>query len=232
MYFICCIAGNQAEPVETSQQEEEYQVTEKIIYIVDDNKEFRESTAWMLEGEGYTVQDFDSPDKALEKFASVDNKTPCCILLDVRMPKMSGLDLHDQMNDKSIDVPVVYMTGHGDVPLAVEAMKKGALTFLEKPLQDDALKSALGIAFSNDVQNARGTKPDKALIEDYKARLATLTKREAQILDKVVEGDTNMNIGFDLDISIKTVELHRSRAIKKLGTRSIAETVKLVMACR
>jgi len=207
-------------------------MSDKTVFIVDDNREFRESTAWMLEGIGYAVQDFDSPDDALKAFADVKKEHQCCILLDVRMPKMSGLDLHDKLNDQSIDVPIVYMTGHGDVPLAVEAMKKGAITFLEKPLQDEALESALNLAFSDDVQSARGTKLDKATIDEYKQRLATLTKREAQILDKVVEGNTNMTIGFDLDISIKTVELHRSRAVKKLGTRSIAETVQLVMACR
>ena len=207
-------------------------MSEKTVFIVDDNKEFRESTAWMLEGSGYAVQDFDSPEKALQSFATIDKATRCCILLDVRMPTMSGLDLHDQMNDKSIDVPIVYMTGHGDVPLAVEAMKKGAITFLEKPLRDEALEAALDVAFSEEVQAARGTRLDKATIEEYRGRLESLTRRERQIVDMVVEGSTNMTIGFDLNISIKTVELHRSRAIKKLGTRSLAETVKLVMACR
>jgi len=207
-------------------------MTEKTVFIVDDNTEFRQSTAWMLEGFGYKVQDFNSPDTALKAFADIEKDQLCCVLLDVRMPNMSGLDLHDKLNEQSIDVPVVYMTGHADVPIAVEAMKKGAITFLEKPLKDDALQSALRVAFSKEVQSARGTKLDKSTLDEYRQRLATLTKREAEILEKVVEGNTNMNIGFELDISIKTVELHRSRAIKKLGTRSIAETVKLVVACR
>jgi len=207
-------------------------MTERTVFIVDDNKDFRESTAWMLEGAGYQVQGFDEPETALERFAELDRSVPCCVLMDVRMPGMSGLDVHDAMNAREIDVPVVYMTGHGDVPLAVEAMKKGAITFLEKPLQDSALEAALDSAFSPPVQQARGTWPNRAELDDFRDRMATLTPRETEIIDKVVEGNTNMVIGFDLNISIKTVELHRSRATKKLGTRSVPELVKLVMACR
>lgn len=207
-------------------------MSERTVFVVDDNKEFRESTAWMLEGAGYKVQGFEAPETALERFAEMDRTTPCCVLMDVRMPTMSGLDVHDAMHERAIDLPVVYMTGHGDVPLAVEAMKKGAVTFLEKPLQDDALEAALSTAFSSSVQQARGTKLDKATLDEFHRRMASLTPRESQIIDKVVEGNTNMVIGFDLNISIKTVELHRSRATKKLGTRSVPELVKLVLACR
>jgi len=111
----------------------------KLVFVVDDNEEFRESTAWMLEGAGYETDCFGDAGEALNSFTAVSKDTPCCVLLDVRMPGMSGLDVHDAMHEKSIDLPVVYMTGHGDVPLAVEAMKKGAITFLEKPLHDDTL---------------------------------------------------------------------------------------------
>lgn len=207
-------------------------MADRTVFVVDDNKEFRESTQWMLEGAGYQVQGFEEPEIALDRFAEMDKVTPCCVLLDVRMPTMSGLDVHDAMHERSIDVPVVYMTGHGDVPLAVEAMKKGAVTFLEKPLQDDALEAALSTAFSSSVQQARGSKIDKATLDEFHRRMALLTPREAEIIDKVVEGNTNMVIGFDLNISIKTVELHRSRATKKLKTRSVPELVKLVLACR
>jgi len=207
-------------------------MAERTVFILDDNKDFRESTGWMLEGAGYRVQGFAEPEPALKKFAELDKATPCCVLLDVRMPGMSGLDVHDAMNERAIDVPVVYMTGHGDVPLAVEAMKKGALTFLEKPLQSEALEAALDTAFSPAVQQARGVRPDRASIDDFRQRTNTLTRREAEVINKVVEGNTNMVIGVHLNISVKTVELHRSRATKKLGVRSVPQLVKMVLACR
>jgi len=152
--------------------------------------------------------------------------------MDVRMPGMSGLDVHDTMNARAINLPVVYMTGHGDVPLAVEAMKKGALTFLEKPLQDEALDNALEKAFSSEVQLSRGMKQPQTEVEVFKQKLATLTGREKQIIELVLAGETNMNIGLDLNISVKTVEHHRGRAVKKLGVRTHPQLFKMMMACR
>jgi len=204
----------------------------KLVFVVDDNEEFRESTAWMLEGAGYDTDCFGDASEALDSFSGVSQDTPCCVLLDVRMPGMSGLDVHDAMNEKSIDLPVVYMTGHGDVPLAVEAMKKGAITFLEKPLQDETLTIALDTAFSEDVQQSRGKSLDPKEVAKFKEGLASLTKREKEIVDLVYEGLTNMNIGHDLGISIKTVELHRSKAVKKLGVRTIPALIKLMAVCR
>ncbi|MEE9335100.1 MAG: response regulator [Granulosicoccaceae bacterium] len=204
----------------------------KLVFVVDDNAEFRESTAWMLEGSGYKTTCFAGAAEALESFKAVDLDTPCCVLLDVRMPGMSGLDVHDAMLEKTIDLPVVYMTGHGDVPLAVEAMKKGAITFLEKPLQDAALNTALDTAFSDDVQQSRGKALDPDTVAKFKESMATLTIREKQIIDLVYEGLTNMNIGHELNISVKTVELHRSRAVNKLDARTIPALVKLMAVCR
>jgi len=140
--------------------------------------------------------------------------------------------VHDAMNARAIHLPVVYMTGHGDVPLAVEAMKKGALTFLEKPLQDEALESALEKAFSTEVQLNRGIKQPQSEIDAFKKKVADLSDREQQIIELVLEGHTNMNIGHELNISIKTVELHRSRAVKKLGVRTFPQLVKMMVACR
>lgn len=202
------------------------------VFILDDNDDFRESTAWLLQGAGYTVSHFGDPDQAVNELADVPLDEPCCLLLDVRMPGKSGLDVHDCLNERAIDIPVVYMTGHGDVPLAVEAMKKGALTFLEKPLEDDALQAALDTAFSHSVQQARGKRPDPATLATWHRRLDSLTCRESQILDLVVEGHTNNTIAGKLNISIKTVELHRSRAVHKLEAQSLAEVVRIVMACR
>ncbi len=207
-------------------------VSEKLVFVVDDNKDFLESTLWMLEGVGYEAKGFEDTNAALDAFSEIDNSTPCCVLMDVRMPGMSGLDVHDAMNARAIHLPVVYMTGHGDVPLAVEAMKKGALTFLEKPLQDEALESALQRAFSTEVQLNRGIKQPQSEIDQFKKKVGDLSDRERQILELVLEGQTNMNIGHELNISIKTVELHRSRAVKKLGVRTFPQLVKMMVACR
>jgi len=207
-------------------------MSDKLILVVDDNKDFLESTVWMLEGVGYEARGFDDTELALDEFDKVEKARPCCVLMDVRMPGMSGLDVHDTMNARAIDIPVVYMTGHGDVPLAVEAMKKGALTFLEKPLQDAALDRALDKAFSSEVQLSRGMKQPQTEVEKFKRKLETLTKREKRIIELVLAGDTNANIGLELDISVKTVEAHRGRAVKKLGVRTHPQLFKMMMACR
>ena len=148
------------------------------------------------------------------------------------MPGMSGLDVHDTMNKRAINLPVVYMTGHGDVPLAVEAMKKGALTFLEKPLQDEALDSALEKAFSTEVQLSRGMKQPQTEVDKFKEKLATLTAREMEIIELVLTGETNMNISHEINVSVKTVEHYRARAVKKLGVRTHPQLFKMMMACR
>ena len=207
-------------------------MSDKLVFVVDDNKEFLESTVWMLEGVGYEAKGFDDTELALDEFEKVENTKPCCVLMDVRMPGMSGLDVHDTMNARAISLPVVYMTGHGDVPLAVEAMKKGALTFLEKPLQDEALDSALERAFSSEVQLSRGMKQSQTEVEIFKAKLEQLTYREKQVIELVLAGETNVNIGLELNISVKTVELHRGRAVKRLGVRTYPQLFKMMMACR
>jgi len=123
-------------------------MTQRNIFIVDDNAEFRQSAEWWLQGAGYQVESFENPSRALDQLAGRDTPEQVCVLLDVRMPEMSGLDMHDALHARGIPSPVIYMTGHGAVPLAVEAMKKGAVTFLEKPLDDTALETALETAFS------------------------------------------------------------------------------------
>ena len=207
-------------------------MSDKLVLVVDDNIEFLESTVWMLEGFGYEARGFDNTEIALDEFDKIEKTKPCCVLMDVRMPGMSGLDVHDTMNKRAINLPVVYMTGHGDVPLAVEAMKKGALTFLEKPLQDEALDSALEKAFSTEVQLSRGMKQPQTEVDKFKEKLATLTAREMEIIELVLTGETNMNISHEINVSVKTVEHYRARAVKKLGVRTHPQLFKMMMACR
>ena len=146
---------------------------------------------------------------------------------------MSGLEFHDKLKMESVDIPVVYMTGHADVPLAVEAMKKGATTFLEKPLDNQQLTHAIESAIharstreSEFIVNRRQSKSD---CREFREKLETLTPREKDVLDGVVEGHVNKVIASNLDISVRTVEVHRSRVMKKLGIRTASEAVKLVL---
>lgn len=206
----------------------------KMVYILDDNDDFRRSTAWMLEAYDYEVMDFDSAEPALDAMARHKRNHLECLLLDVRMPGMSGLDVHDILNSRGIVVPVVYMTGHADVPLAVEAMKKGAITFLEKPLQTEALEKALDAAFVRSRNNTMAHTIDVlgSDLESFTHELEKLTPRETEIMHAIVDGKANKATAYDLGISSKTVELHRARVMKKLPVSSAQELVKMVLLCR
>ena len=206
----------------------------KTVYILDDNDDFRRSTAWMLEAYDYEVMDFATAEPALDAMARHIKNHIECLLLDVRMPVMSGLDVHDLLNSRGIAIPVIYMTGHADVPLAVEAMKKGAVTFLEKPLQTEALEKALDVAFARSRTNAIARNRD-VLSDDLKSftqELEKLTPRETEVMHAIVDGKPNKTTAYDLGISSKTVELHRARVMQKLPISSAQELVKMVLLCR
>ena len=217
------------------------------IWLVDDNAEFRDSAAWWLEGLGYEVTAFDGPHACLSALDGAADGERACLLLDVRMPQMSGLQLLDAIRGRRVAWPVIFMTGHGDVPLAVEAMRKGALTFLEKPFQEAALEDALGQAFgpasgpgfgqgfapSSPASPAAGGEagarpPDPELV----ARTETLTPREREVMDLVVEGHPNKVVAYRLGISPKTVELHRSRVMTKMQARSLTQLVRMMLSGR
>ena len=202
------------------------------VFILDDNAGFRASTAWLLEAIGYGVLHYGEHEEALSSMQSVAKDQPACLLLDIRMPGMSGLDVHDLMNEQGIDLPVIYMTAHGDVPLAVTAMKKGALTFLEKPLDDEALQAALDQALSSTVQAQRRSIEEREEMQAMEQRLALLTPRESQVVDSIVGDRLNKQIASDLNISVKTVELHRSRALRKLNVKNAAQLVRVMLEMR
>lgn len=197
----------------------------RTVYIVDDNTEFLHSAVWWLEGAGYDVECFDDPHRALEVLAAP--RPGACLLLDVRMPAMSGLEVHETLRQRGVRIPVVYMTGHGDVPLAVEAMRKGAVTFIEKPFADEALESALALAFSPADPYPASAQADPA-DDAFASRMARLTAREREVIDWVVKGKLNKVIADLLGISIKTVELHRKNAMAKLQARSVLELSRLM----
>ncbi len=209
--------------------------TTKKVFVVDDNDDFRNSLAWMLRGEGFHTIEFVDVHKAIIALKNADKQDieNSCLLLDVRMPGMSGLEFHDRLKMESVDIPVVYMTGHADVPLAVEAMKKGATTFLEKPLDNGQLTHAIESAIHSsnllDTEFLSRRRQSKTDCKEFIGRLETLTPREKDVLDGVVEGHVNKIIAKNLDISVRTVEVHRSRVMKKLGIRTASEAVKLVL---
>ncbi|HEX2083990.1 MAG TPA: response regulator [Xanthomonadaceae bacterium] len=189
-----------------------------LVYLVDDNDAFRESTAWLLETAGYQVQAFASGPEFLAAHAAARHPGAHCLVSDIRMPEMSGLQLQEELNKRGARLPLVFVTAHGDVPLAVEAMRKGASNFLEKPFSEEALTEAIEVA----IAAARSSGAETAL-------LAKLSPREKQVLDLVVASKPNKIIADILGISIKTVELHRANMMHKLGVRSLPELMKVAL---
>ncbi len=209
-------------------------MTTRTVYIVDDNTEFLQSAEWWLKGAGFDVETFGNPREALDVLSTP--RADACLLLDVRMPEMSGLEVHETLRQRGVDLPVIYMTGHGDVPLAVEAMRKGAVTFIEKPFADEALESALALAFSPRAAAVVTAAPVVAVPaapsageEAFAQRMARLTAREREVIDWVVKGKLNKVIADLLGISIKTVELHRKNAMVKLQARSVIDLTRLMV---
>ena len=220
------------------------------VYIVDDNPEFRESTRFWLSACGFEVQAWGDPREAVEALARRDRSERCCLMLDVRMPELSGLDVHDRLAACGATLPVIYMSGHADVPLAVQAMRKGAVTLLEKPFDDETLEAALEAAFASIGDVARAAAARAAAAQEpaphhddedaeadearrrFRSREASLTPREREVLGHVVQGTYNKNIADRIGLSIKTVELYRARGMAKMKARSVAELTRMMVSQR
>ncbi len=200
-----------------------------LVFILDDNEAFRSSTAWMLESMGYAVRAHADQATAVQELTLVPESHAYCLLLDVRMPGMSGLDVHDLLLEKKVRVPVIYMTGHGDVPLAVTAMGKGAVTFLEKPLNEQALVGAVDDALALSHQRLPYARMEQGEIAETRARRESLTPREKEVLALLFEDMSCRDMADELDISVKTVEVHRARVLNKFGVRTVAHLVRLLM---
>ncbi len=195
-------------------------MNDRIVFLVDDDEAIRHSASFMLRHAGYVVKTFPDGIVFLE---SVSDAHEGCVLLDVRMPGMDGLAVQKALNERGINLPVIILTGHGDVPVAVEAMKSGAIEFLEKPYEKQALVSAIENAFSlldnQLIDDKRG--------RDAKARLIDLTPRERQVLECLVDGLTNKGIAQALSISPRTVEIHRAHMMEKLQADSLSSALRL-----
>ncbi len=190
------------------------------VFAIDDDASVRKSLSRLLRSAGYTSEAFSSAEEFLrrEHFDGVG-----CILLDVRMPGLSGMDLQEELNKADYHMPIVFITGHGDIPMTVEAMKKGAVDFLTKPFDDKELLHAVRAAIEKD-RNARA---EHAEVHEIRRRIELLTLRENEILRYVVTGMLNKQIALKLGIAEKTVKVHRGRVMEKLGVDSVAELVRL-----
>jgi len=197
----------------------------QTIYVVDDDEAMRDSMSWLLEGEAYRVACFDSGESFLK--ARRDDMRGC-IVLDVRMPEMSGLELHERLDGLGSQLPIIFVTGHGDVPMAVSALQRGACDFIEKPFHNEDLLSRIRRALELDCELAARRQRDGAITH----RLEQLTQRESEVMQLVVAGKLNKQIADELSISMKTVEAHRARVMEKMGVRTLAELVKAVMSLK
>ena len=193
-----------------------------VIHVVDDDEAIRDSLVWLLDGERYSVRTYSTGE---DFFARHEQLSPACVILDIRMPGMSGIEVHEQLTRQAVRTPVVFVTGHGDVPMAVEAIKRGAFDFIEKPFNEQKLTSIIERALELDTQNAGHV----AAQSEVAARLAKLSPREREVLDLVIKGKMNKTIADVMNISIKTVEAHRSKVMEKMCARSLAELVQAVL---
>jgi len=194
---------------------------EPVVHVIDDDEAVRDSLAFLLEAAGIVTRAYESAAIFLQRLPDEIS----CIITDVRMPEVSGTDLLRRLNELGVRVPVIVITGHGDVPLAVEAMKLGAVDFLEKPFEEDALLAAVRGALQD--QEKAGER--EALRDEIAQRLAKLSERERQVLAGLVAGSPNKTIAFDLGISPRTVEVYRANLMTKMKAGSLSELVRMAL---
>jgi two-component system response regulator FixJ len=191
----------------------------RTVYLIDDDDAMRDSLAFLLSTQGVEVKAYESPLKFLDDAASVAD---ACVITDMRMPEMTGLQLVRKLKEIGVGAPVIVITGHGDVPLAVEAMKAGVVDFIEKPFSDEVILNSLKIACAR-ADSAAQTEAEKA---EANARIESLTGREREVMAALVAGRANKVIADDLGISARTVEIYRANVMTKMKARSLSELVR------
>ena len=197
------------------------QETDASVNIVDDDPAVRDSLKWLMESVNLPVKSFSTGMEFLDSDAS---KEPGCVILDIRMPGMSGIDVFEELQSRESAIPVIFLTGHGDVHLAVRAMKSGAFDFVEKPFNDQVLLDLIQKAIRHDAAYLSL----RVELDDIKERLTHLTTREREVLDGVVGGRANRIIAEDLGLSEKTIEFHRAKMMEKMRAETLAELIRLI----
>ena len=192
------------------------------VYVVDDDEAVRDSLQWLLEGKDYRVRCFDSGETFLGRY---DPKEVACLIVDIRMGGMTGLELQERLIERKSPLPIVFITGHGDVPMAVDTMKKGALDFIQKPFEEEQLVSIV----ERMLEVAKESFSESLQAASRHALISKLTTRETQVLERIVAGRLNKQIADDLGISIKTVEAHRANIMEKLNANTVADLLKIAL---
>jgi FixJ family two-component response regulator len=192
------------------------------VYVVDDDEAVRDSLQWLLEGKGYRVRCFDSAESFLSRY---DAREVACLIVDIRMGGMTGLELQVRLIEIRSPLPIVFITGHGDVPMAVDTMKKGAMDFIQKPFNEAELVPLV----EQMLEHAKESFAGSQLAASRETLLSKLTLRESQVLERIVAGRLNKQIADDLGISIKTVEAHRANIMEKLSANTVADLLKIAL---
>lgn len=199
--------------------------TDAVVHLIDDDEAVRHAVSFLLATSGFAVRVYET---AIAFLDALPSARVGCIVTDVRMPRMDGLALQKELKRRGVALPVIVITGHGDVPLAVEAMKEGAADFIEKPFNDEALLSAIRNALD---RNIRDTRRDEE-IAAIKAKLDSLSPRETEVLEGLIAGLPNKTIAYDLNISPRTVEVHRANLMTRMAAHSVADLVQMVFVVR
>ncbi|MBX7198241.1 MAG: response regulator [Rhodospirillaceae bacterium] len=200
-------------------------MADQIVHLIDDDDGVREALTLLLTESGFTVRSYKS---GVDFLAAPRAQEPGCIVSDIRMPGLDGLELQSSLRAAGSNAPIIFITGHGDVPMAVQALRAGALDFIEKPFDDDHLLASIKRALE---ASLRISVKDAAR-QDIEQRMATLTPREQEVLECLMAGRANKIIAFDLNMSMRTVEVHRARIMQKMKAGSLSELVRLVMSVK
>ena len=193
---------------------------ESVVHVIDDDEAVRDSISMLLDTVGIAHRLYGS---AVEFLQAYDQRTRGCLVLDIRMPEMTGLQLQEELNRRNAHLPIIFITGHGDIPMAVEAMRRGALDFIRKPFGEDDLLERVKEALERDAQ----TQASRTALGDLQQRYATLSPRELEVFARVADGQANKVVAIELGISERTVEIHRAQVMQKMGARSLAQLVRM-----
>lgn len=198
---------------------------QQTVFVVDDDEEVRDSLGLLFESVGLATESYPT---AQEFFDAYDPERSGCLVLDIRMPGMSGIELQERLHDRGAILPVIVITGHGDVSLAVKAMKGGAVDFLQKPFVEQELLDRVQQALTDDAERRRELRERRAVLD----RLESLTSRERQVMELIVDGLANKNVATELGVSQRTVEVHRARVMEKTGASSLPHLVRMALLAR